>query len=339
MGGKKICFFEVEPWEERILRDRLQSERDCEFYSEKLAEDNIQLAQGADIIVTFIYSDLSARVLDQLTTLKGIVTMSVGTDHIDLREANRRGIVVSNVPSYGPNTVAEHTMALLLALSRNIIPSVKRTREGDYDYTGLSGWDLLGRTIGVIGTGKIGSLVVKAAYGFGMKIIAYDPKPNKELSERYGAEYLSLPEILRTADVISLHVPLSPENHHMLGRREFALMKRGMVLINTARGGLIDVNALLWALDEGIVRQVGTDVLEEEGLIREEKELFSRHFNLKDYQTALAGHVLMHHPKVLVTPHNAFNSRESLRNILDTTIKNVQGIISGDPINVVEGGR
>jgi len=339
MGGKKICFFEIEPWEEKILRDRLHSERDFEFYPDRLTEDNIHLAQEADVVVIFIYSDMSARLLDNLPHLKGIVTMSVGTDHIDLREAERRGIVVSNVPSYGPNTVAEHSMALLLALSRNIIPSVERTREGDYDYTGLSGWDLLGRTIGVIGTGKIGSLVTKAAHGFGMKIIAFDPKPNEELTKQYSVEFLALPEILRQADIISLHVPLTPENHHMLGHREFAQMKRGMVVINTARGGLIDIDALLWALDEGIVRQVGTDVLEEEGLIKEERELFSRHFNLKDYQTALAGHVLMHHPKVLVTPHNAFNSHESLRNILDTTIKDVQGLISGDPINVVESKK
>lgn len=339
MEGKKVCFFEIEPWEERFLRDKLHTEREFQFYSDRLSDGNIHLAQEADVLVTFIYSDLSLRILDKLPKLKGIVTMSVGTDHIDTKEAERRGITICNVPSYGPNTVAEHAMALLLALSRNIIPSVERTRAGDYDYTGLSGWDLLGRTIGVIGTGKIGALVVKASHGFGMRIVAYDPIPNPELTKQYQAEYLSLPEILRRADILSLHVPLTEENKHMLGHREFAQMKRGMVLINTARGGLVDIDALLWALEEGIVKQVGADVLEEEDLIKEEKELFSRHFNLKEYQTALAGHVLMHHPKVLVTPHNAFNSHESLRNILETTIQDLRGLLSGDPINVVESKR
>jgi D-lactate dehydrogenase len=209
---------------------------------------------------------------------------------------------------------AEHTVALLLALSRKIVPSVERTRAGAYEYKGLSGWDLQGKTLGVIGTGKIGSLVAKTATALGMKILAYDPKPNNQLADQLGFSYVSLEELLPKADVITLHVPLTPESKHMLGEKEFAQMKRGVVIINSARGGLIDAGALVEALENGQVAEAGLDVLEDEGLLKEEKQFFSPFFKLQDYQTAMADHALMRHPRVLVTPHNAFNSKEALRN-------------------------
>jgi D-lactate dehydrogenase len=293
-------------------------------------------AATANYLVSFIYSDLSHVMLDQLPQLKGIVTMSVGTDHIDKVEAERRRILVSNVPAYGPNTVAEHTVALLLALSRKIVPSVERTRAGAYEYKGLSGWDLQGKTLGVIGTGKIGSLVAKTATALGMKILAYDPKPNNQLADQLGFSYVSLEELLPKADVITLHVPLTPESKHMLGEKEFAQMKRGVVIINSARGGLIDAGALVEALENGQVAEAGLDVLEDEGLLKEEKQFFSPFFKLQDYQTAMADHALMRHPRVLVTPHNAFNSKEALRNILQITADNIEGQINNDPLNTVE---
>lgn len=335
MEGKRAVFFEVEPWEETFLRDKLEHHAELTFYPHRLTPDNTDEAKDADVIGAFIYSDFSHLVLEKLPKLKGIVTMSVGCDHIDLDEAARRRIVVSNVPRYGPNTVAEHAMALLLALSRNIIPSVERTRHGQYDYAGLSGWDLSGKTIGVIGTGKIGALVAKAAQGFNMHVLGYDPKPNPELTEKLGVEYMPLSDILKTADVISLHVPLIEATKHMLSTEQFAVMKNGMIIINTARGGLIDSDALLQALNDGTVRQAALDVLEDENLLKEEKQLYSQYFNLQDYQTAMTDHVLMRDPRVIVTPHNAFNSKESLQNILQTTVDNLLGLLSGDPTNVV----
>lgn len=335
--GKKIIFFEVEPWEQEFFKDKLGSKAELVFYNHRLTYDNLHEAAEADYLATFIYSDLSHNVLEHLRRLKGIATMSVGVNHIDMEEASRRKIIVSNAPTYGPNTIAEHTMALLLALSRKIVPSVERTKGGIYEYEGLTGWDLLGKTIGIIGTGKIGSFVAKMASGFGMRILAYDPHPNQELKEKFAVEYVTLPQLLRHSDIITLHVPLTDENRRMIAWEQFKLMKRGVVLLNTARGGLIDIDAMLKALNEGIVSEAGIDVLDDEVLLKEEKQFFSRYFHLRDYQTALAEHALMRHPKVLATPHNAFNSKESLRKILQTTVENLEGMMSGDPVNVVEG--
>ncbi len=331
----KVICFEVEPWEQEFLKDKLQHKVELEFFNHRLSYDNIHEAATADYIVSFIYSDLSHLVLTHLNKVKGIATMSVGVDHIDLGEAASRHIVVSNVPAYGPNTVAEHTVALLLAMSRKIVESVERTRDGVYEYTGLSGWDLSGKTLGVVGTGKIGAHVAQIAHGLDMKLIGSDPHPNTELTEKLGIEYMPLNDVLGKADVITVHVPLTPENKHMLSTEQFKLMKKGVVILNTARGGLIDASALLTALDDGTVAQAGIDVLEDEGLLKEEKEFFSPYFKLKDYQMAMADHALMRHPHVLLTPHNAFNSKESMHNILNTTIENIEGMVSGDPINTV----
>lgn len=335
-GRTKVTFFEVEPWEKKFFEDRLGGKAELIFHDERLTEDNVDLARGSDYLGVFVYSDVSEKVLGSLTGVKGIATMSVGTDHIDLEETKKKKIIVANVPDYGPNTVAEHAMALLLSLSRNIVPSVDRTREGDYDYVGLSGWDLMGKTLGVVGTGKIGAHVARIANGLGMKLIAFDPHPNQELIDKFQVQYMELPELLKQADVITLHVPMSEENKHLLGPDEFKQMKDGVVVINTARGGLIDPDALLDALNSGKVAQAGLDVLEDEGLLKEEKEFFSPYFKLKDYQTTLINHALMRNPKVLVTPHNAFNSKEALHNILDTTVKNLEGMMEGSPVNVVE---
>jgi len=337
MDRKRIVFFEVEPWEQDFFKDKLSTSAvELEFFNHRLTHQNVDEASRADYLVSFIYSDLSHQILDKLRNLKGICTMSVGTNHIDMSEAARRNIIVSNASTYGPNTIAEHAMALLLALSRKIIPSVERTRSGVYQYQELTGWDLLGKTIGIIGTGKIGAYLARMAHGFSMRIVAYDPYPNKELEEKFGVEYVSLPQLLSISEVISLHVPLTDETKHLLGKEEFKKMKKGVVIINTARGGLIDVGALLEALSDGTVGGAGLDVLDDEALLKEEKEFFSPYFKLEDYQTALAEHRLMHHPKVIVTPHNAFNSKESLKSILQTTVENIEGMLKGDPVNVVE---
>lgn len=336
MEGPRIVFFEVEPWEEQFFTDKIKQTAELTFYPHRLTHMNIEEAEKADYLVSFIYSDLSHPTLDRIKNLKGIATMSVGVDHIDLAETRRRQITVANVPAYGPNTVAEHTMALLLALSRNIIPSIERTREGIYEYTNLSGWDLMGKTLGIIGTGKIGAHIARIASGFGMRVIAYDPHPNQELIDKYHVEYMALPQLFHASDVVTIHVPLTDQNKHMIDREQFGQMKKGVVFLNTARGGLVNAEALLEALDSGQVHQAGIDVLEDEGLLKEEKEFFSPYFKLKDYQTAMANHALMRHPKVLVTPHNAFNSKESLTNILQTTVDNLTGMLTNDPINVVD---
>lgn len=330
-----MYFFELDKLQQDRCRKALESVASCVFVEDSLSKDNVDEYKDAEYIVCFIYSDLSAEVLDELPKLRGIITMSVGTDHIDLSEAAKREITVSNVPAYGANTVAEHTAALLLAISRRIIDSVQRTKEGDYDYSGLTGFDLADKSIAVLGTGKIGAHLIGILNGLRMKIYAYDPHPNLELVEKYGVEYMSFIEAISAADIITCHMPLNDHTRHILDREQFAKMKDGVVILNTARGGLINVPALLEALESGKVAYAGLDVLEEENLLREESELFSKHFNLKDYQLALANHALMKHPKVIVTPHNAFNSVEALDNILSTTIDNILAVLSGKPINSV----
>lgn len=336
MEGKRVVFFEVDAAEEDFFRTKLESKANLTFFPQRLTIDEVESAKSADYLVSFIYSDLSHQILEKIPHLKGIATMSVGVDHIDLQETGRRGIIVSNVPAYGPNTVAEHTIALLLALSRNIVPSVERTRAGEYEYAGLTGWDLNGKTLGIIGTGKIGAVVARIAQGLGMRVIGYDPHPNTDLTNKTGLEYMSLPQLLHTADVITIHIPLSADTKHMLGKEEFEQMRQGTVLLNTARGGLVDPQALVEALNNGTISQAGIDVLEDEGLLKEEKQFFSKYFDQTHYQTALADHALMRDPRVLVTPHNAFNSREALKNILQTTIENIEGMMHNDPVNIVE---
>jgi D-lactate dehydrogenase len=334
MEGRRVVFFEVEPWEEEYFRDHLHG-FDLTFYPHRLTPHTVAEAESADYLACFVYSNLKSPTLDTLPNLKGIATMSVGTNHIDLTVTRERGITVCNVPAYGPNTVAEHAIALLLSLSRQIVPSVDRTKDGAFDYRGLIGWDVMGKTLGIIGTGKIGAHVARIAHGLGMRLVAYDMKPNRELTEKFAVEYLSLPQLLHASDVITLHCPLVDANKHLIGREQFAQMKPGTVLINTARGGLVDTRALLEALEDGKISQAGIDVLEDEELLQEEREFFSPYFQLKDYQTAMADHALMRHPNVIVTPHNAFNSREALKNILDTTVKNIRGMVESDPVNVV----
>lgn len=336
MEGKNIIFFEVDASEEEFFRTKLESKGNLTFYPHRLTIDEVEEAAKADYLVSFIYSDFSHQILEKIPHLKGIATMSVGVDHIDIKETSRRNIIVSNVPAYGPNTVAEHTIALLLALSRNIVPAVERTRAGQYEYTGLTGWDVAGKTLGVVGTGKIGSVVARIANGLGMQLIGYDPHPNPELTQKYGLKYMPLPQLLSSVDVITLHMPLTDETKHMLGSEQFAQMRKGTVLLNTARGGLVDPQALVEALNNGTIAQAGLDVLEDEGLLKEERQFFSKYFDQSHYQTALADHALMRDERVLVTPHNAFNSREALKNILQTTVENLDGMMHNDPVNVVE---
>ena len=336
MEKKKIVFFEVDEKEQEYFDDKLGGKAELVFYSHRLTPDVVDEAARANYITTFIYSDLSHKTIEHIRGLEGIVTMSAGTDHIDLGEAASRKIKVANIPAYGPNTVAQHALALLLALSRKIVPSVERTKKGVYEYAGLTGWDLKGRTLGIIGTGKIGATVARMAKGFDLRLVAYDPFPNKKLTEELGIEYMTLNQVLHTADIITLHVPLTKETKNLLGHEEFQQMKPGMVIINTARGALIDPDALLDALDKEIVSEAGIDVLDDEGLLKEEKQFFSKYFKLEDYQTAMAEHALMRHPKVLITPHNAFNSKEALQNIMLTTVENLEGMLSGDYMNIVE---
>jgi len=331
----KVVFYEIEDWEKDYIKEKL-SGYELEFYEDKLEQKNARTAANADAIAVFIYSEIGKELLDKLPNLKFIATMSTGFDHIDIKEAKNRKVLVSNVPSYGENTVAEHTFALILALSRKIIEAVERTRRGDFSLEGLRGFDLKGKMIGVIGTGRIGKHVIRMAKGFEMNIIAYDAYPDQKFADEMGYKYVSLDELLSNSDVITLHAPLTDQTHHMISCENIAKVKKGAILINTARGGLIDTGCIIKGLSEKTLSAVALDVLEDECFIREEKQLLSTQF-LKtcDMKLILQEHMLMNQDNVIITPHNAFNSKEALQRILDTSIDNIKRFFEGNSVNVV----
>ena len=332
----RAVFYETASWERRFLKRALaQQSLELTFSSEPLQEETAALAAHAQVLSVFIYSSVTAKLLRRLPRLRFIATRSTGFDHVDVGACRARRVAVANVPSYGENTVAEHTFALILSLSRNVHKAYVKTVKGDFSLTGLQGFDLQGKTIGVVGGGHIGLHVIKIAKGFGMEVLVHDVRKNLFLSEVLDFRYVPLEALLHRADIVSLHVPYMPATHHLMNHRTFRMMKRGVLVINTARGGLVDTDALVWALDEGIVAGAGLDVLEGEELVKEERQLLSQDFPKAKLITALKNHILLHRENVVITPHIAFDSTEALQRILETTVSNIGGFLDGMPVNVV----
>lgn len=329
-----IAFFEIEQGEREFLEKRL-GDRRCLFFGDTL-DKHLSSLEDVNIISPFIYSKIARETLLNLPNLSFVATRSTGYDHIDLSACRERNILVSNVPIYGEHTVAEHTFALILALSRKIYNSVDRTRKGDFSLNGLCGFELFGKTLGVIGVGHIGECVIRIASGFGMNIKAYERNPDFEKAKRLGYKGCSLDELLSDSDIITLHIPLTGDTHHFIDKEKVVMMKKGSILINTSRGGIVETEAIVTGLDQGILAGVGLDVLEEECFLKEERQLLTKEFLEKcDLKTRLLNNVLLNHPNVLITPHNAFNSKEALFGILTTTIANIDGFLARKPINTV----
>jgi len=334
----KIAYLEVLPWEKEILQRYPEFLRKIDLFPEKLSEENRAKFKKYEIISTFISSQLTAENLKYLTNLKYITTRSTGFDHIDLNYCKKNKILVSNVPDYGKHTVAEYTFALLLSLIRKIYQSYHQVREsGSFALKGLRGRELFGKTIGVIGTGHIGTEVIKIAKGFSLKVIAYDKYPRKELAEKLGFTYLPLKEVLRQADIITLHVPYNKSTHHLLNKNNISQIKKGAYLINTSRGGVIETQALYEALINKQIAGAALDVLEEEGDIKEEQEILleGKDMSSEDLKTLWANHILIDMDNVIVTPHNAFNTKEALKNIEVTTKENIEQYLKGRPQNLI----
>jgi D-lactate dehydrogenase len=331
----KVIVFETEEWEHRACL-RLQPAHQLTCTTRVLTEKTAGEYADAEIVTTFVNSTLNAAVLSLLPGLKLIATRSTGYDHIDLDYCRRHGIAVSNVPDYGDTTVAEHAFALLLAVARNLVESVERTRRGDFSQARLRGFELRGKTLGVIGTGRIGQRVIEIAKGFGMPVLAFDLHPDLDNARRRGFRYADLDVVLSTADVITLHVPASPQTIGLLSDRAFGLMRPGAVLINTARGNIVDVPALVRALADGRLRGAGLDVLPQEPLIREEAQIFrTASTEGYDLQALVANHVLLRFPNVIVTPHNAYNTVSAVQRIIDTTLDNIEAFAAGQPRHLV----
>jgi D-lactate dehydrogenase len=332
----KIQYFSGETWEEAFVRAKLPSE-DIVFHEGSVAANTELTDPAATVLCTFIESHIGEEEMKRFPSLKLIATRSTGYDHIDLEAAKARGIAVANVPSYGEHTVAEFAFALILALSRRIIDADESVRAtGTFSSKGLRGFDLSGKTIGVVGCGHIGLHVIKMANGFDMKVLGFDVHPDPELARTLNFTYAALPELLATADIITLHVPYNTHTHHLISRENIGGIKKGAYLVNTSRGAVVETNALVEALQKGILAGAALDVLEEEGELADEMLfLTTAHPQEEGLKIALENHYLISHPRVIVTPHVAFDTKEAIERILDTTIENIERFEAGAPANIV----
>ncbi|MEK7128034.1 MAG: NAD(P)-dependent oxidoreductase [Patescibacteria group bacterium] len=336
----KIAFFGLEQSEQSVF---INSFGDAEVYflAGKLDENNTEKAKDADAVCIFIDSDVNKAVLDALPNLKFIATRSTGLNHIDCEYAKIKGVQISNVPAYGSHTVAEFTFGLILNLSRNIIKANDYIRaSSDFNYfPKMEGFDLQGKTLGIIGTGKIGKNVLKIGKSFAMNVLAYDLYPDSAFATENNFEYKSLDEVVSKSDIITLHTPYNKENHHLINKENISKMKKGVYLVNTARGELIDTDALIWGLKEEIIAGAGLDVLEGERELKEEIELLSSSsmsMKIEEYKTLLEDRVLIDMPNVIITPHIAFYTREAVAEILKVTVLNIQGFLNNNLINFVK---
>jgi D-lactate dehydrogenase len=344
-----VYFTDTEPQSEAFFEGHLRDHMIafCDGLSDVPAE--------AECISVFLPSPVTPEVLQSHPAIKFITTRSTGVDHIDLDGCRERGITVSYVPSYGENTVAEHTFALLLAISRKVRQSLTMNRGGRFTFESFRGFDLKDKTIGVVGAGRIGLRVIRIAKAFGMNVIAHDINRANILAEVLGFDYVSFDDLLVRSDIISLHAPLTKSTVHMLNCGTLAKCRAGVVIINTGRGALIDTDALAAALDSGHVGGAGLDVLEDERLFRSDasklvaeqivadlqrvsspEETHMRHpERLAEIQRLKANEALLSRTNVVFTPHIAFNSAEAVRRIDQVTVENILAFAAGKPINVV----
>lgn len=328
----KVTFYGIWPDVKDYIRTKMK-EFSVNINSELLNGKNVN--KDTDILAFFMTTKVTAKMLKLMPKLKMIAIMTTGYNHIDLKMAKTKKIPVCNVPTYGENTVAEHAMALMLGLSRKLFLSVKRVKEGVYDFHGLRGVDLKGKTLGVVGTGHIGLHLIKMAQGFDMKVIAHDAFPNQDLAKKYNFKYVGLDKLLAESNFISLHVPLFPSTYHLINKKNIKKIKPGAYIINTARGELIEPEALLWALENNHIAGAGLDVLEDEETVQNEEKIITDIMTPIQIKTNLINNVLIDHPNTIVTPHNAFNSDEALRRIIDTTIDNIKSFVKGEVKNDV----
>lgn len=325
MKDYKIAFFGVKSWEKEDIEKEISS---LDSYGiglfESEIQDNLGLAEKYEIISPFIYSRMDKGVLSKLPKLKMIATRSTGTDHIDMEECKKRGIVVMNVPEYGSKTVAEFSFALLLAVAKKIVVAHQSVEEGEFSPEGLTGVDLNGKTLGVIGIGKIGGNMVKYGKAFGMKVLGVEKKADEKLAKKLGYKSVDLETCLRGSDFVSLHVPSIPETFHLINKETIKMMKPGAILINTCRGPVVEAEALVWALNKGLLSGAGLDVIEEENMVENISSVMTNKTSKDDLKEILSYHLLRDRDDVIFTPHNAFNTKEAIERIVKTTVENIK---------------
>lgn len=331
----KIVFYDVTETENKVF-DSLKSEDRVVLIKESLSQDN--LVADADVISVFVSSNVSKELIDRMNNLKLIACRSTGFNNVDVAACKAKKISIVNVPTYGERTVAEYTFALILALSRKILPSVQQTMQGTIDSSLVHGHDLFGKTIGIVGLGRIGKNVARFAEAFGMKVLAFDPFATPESLTEFNLSLVELTELLKSSDFVTVHAPLTDDNKHLFDSEKFAQMKQGSIFINTARGELMVTTDLIDSLQSGHLAGAGIDVLEGENLVdlNEEELLLKKGRASKELlQEAVANNVLVKMPSAIVTAHNAYNTGEAIRRINTTTRENIEAFMAGNAQNEV----
>lgn len=318
----KVAFFETANWQKKLFKRELKG-FSLQFFKEPISKGHLKKIKDVEALALFLNSKITEDYLKKLPKLKIIITMSTGYDHINLKSCKKRKIIVCNRPEYGDNTVAEHTFALILAISRKVHKSYLRNLSEDFSIEGLKGFDLENKTLGVLGTGRIGKHVIRIARGFNMKILATAHSEDEFLSEQFNFKYVSFKELLKKSDILTIHIPYSKENHHLFNKKTFSQMKKGAILINTARGPIVDTEALIKALDSKQISATGLDVLEGEQLIKEEQFLTDP-LTREDLKQIAEDEKLISMENVVYTPHIAFYSQEALERIVKNTIENLK---------------
>ena len=318
----RIAVFSAKPYDRTFLAEaNAPHGHDLTFLEARLDPHTALLAEGHDVVCPFVNDDVSAATIDVLGRIgvRHLALRSAGFNHVDLDAADAARMEVSRVPAYSPHAVAEHAVALILALNRKVHRAWNRVREGNFAIDGLMGFDLVGRTVGVVGSGQIGRAFAEIMQGFSCEDLAYDPYP----PAHFPGTFVGLDELFKRSDIISLHCPLTPETHHIVGPGSLAQMKDGVMLINTSRGALVNAPAVIEALKSGKVGALGLDVYEEEG------DLFFEDLSATVIQDDTFSRLLTF-PNVLITGHQAFFTREAVGNICATTLANVSAWESGE---------
>lgn len=315
----KVAFFDTKPYDKKSFENVNKNYHlSLTFFDNKLQADTALMAEGFDVVCAFVNDEITKETIKVLVShgVKLLAMRCAGYNNVDLKFAAECGLAIVRVPAYSPHAVAEYTLGLLLTLNRSIHRAFCRVRENNFSINGLCGFDLFGKTIGIIGTGKIGATFAELFKGFGVKILAYDLYPNKKLEEDLDLRYTTLDEIYEKSDIISLHCPLTKDNLHMINAQSIAKMRDGVIILNTSRGKLIDSKALIKALKTKKIGGAGLDVYEEESeYFFEDRSLFA----IDDDVLAR----LLTFPNVLITSHQAFLTNEALANIAETTLNNI----------------
>lgn len=311
----KIAFFGTKEYDRKYFENN--KEHEIEFFKPRLSSQTAIMANGYDGVCVFVNDDLSDETLKILkeNEIKYILLRCAGYNNVDIEKAKEYGIVVVRVPSYSPEAVAEHAMTLAMAANRRIHKAYNKVRDNDYSLVGLSGKNLYQKTAGIVGTGKIGISMIRLCKGFGMNVIAYDPYPNKQLEKEIGFSYVSFEELLKKSDLISLHCPLTEATQHLIYKDTINQMKRGVILVNTSRGGLINTEDLINGIKFNKFHAVALDVYEEESDL-----VFEDHSNSILSHTTTAR--LLSFPNVILTSHQGFFTEEALESIANTTLDN-----------------